>query len=181
MLNKSINVIVKFITLSLLIIMQPLPAHSGDEVRVNNFPETQQIKGSVSIEGTSKTIKREGILLSPSRRNELSELLHDIKVETDGYTSVSLYLQGEIKSTTFLSGSIGVLMVPDEEPILRAFKESKQIQFPIEAVCTIKNGDSDYFSCEKSNQQIGFSRYRIYFYNTLNKTAEVNAYLYFKK
>jgi hypothetical protein len=174
----------QFSILCLLVLMLlPRDALSGDapEVRVNNFPETQQIKGAVSIEGTAKAVKREGILLSPSRRSELSELFHAGKIETEGYTSVSVYLQGEIKSTTFLSGSIGVIMIPDDEPILRAFKESKQIQFPIETVCTLRNGDSEYFSCEQNNQNIGFTRYRMYFYNTVNKSAEVNAYLYFKK
>jgi hypothetical protein len=87
----------------------------------------------------------------------------------------------DLTQTIFLKVSQSLDGFRGEELILRALKESKQIQFPIEAVCTIKKGDSDYYSCEKSNQQIGFSRYRIYFYNTLNKTAEVNAYLYFKK
>lgn len=170
-------------TLCLLILLMPTAGFCGDvpEVRVSNFPETQQIHGVVSIEGTAKAVKKEGILLSQSRRNEINELYHAGKIETEGYTSLSVHLQGEIKSTTFPSGSIGIILVPDEEPVLRAFKESKQIQFPIEAACAIKSGDSEYFSCEQSNQNIGFPRYRVYFYNTLTKSAEVNAYLYVRK
>jgi len=183
MAKTSRMAITHFTTVLLLIFISVSLAHSGEplDVRINNFPETQQVKGFVSIEGTTRTIKREGILLSPSRRNELSELHHAGKIETEGFRSLSVFLQGEIKSTTFLSGAIGVLLVPDEEPVLRAFKEAKQIQFPIESVCKIQSGDSDFFSCELNNQSIGFSRYRIYLYNTLNKTADVNVYLYLKK
>ncbi len=42
-------------------------------------------------------------------------------------------------------------------------------------------GDSDYFSSELNNQRIGFSRYRVYLYNTLNRPAETNVYLYLNK
>lgn len=182
MFFKSARSFVFFASVCVLVMLSSAAAF-GDaaEVRVSNFPETQQVKGAVSIDGTGKSMKIEGILLSPSRRTELSELLHAGKVETEGYTSVSLYLQGEIKSTTFLSGTIGVILIPDEEPILRALKEVKQIQFPLEAVCVIKSGDSEYFSCQLNDQKIGFARYRIFLYDTLNKSADVNAYLYLKK
>lgn len=180
---KSENSVGYFALFCLLLIMVPGVAHSIEvsEVRVNNFPETQRIKGEVSLQGTTKAVKREGVLLSPSKRNELSELTHAGKIDTDGFTSVSVYLQGEIKSSSFSSGSIGVIMLPDEEPIVRALKESRQIQFPIETTCTIKSDDSEYFSCSQINQTIGFTRYRIFFYNTLNKPAEVNAYFYLVK
>lgn len=153
----------------------------ASEVRVTNFPETQKIKGTVSVDGIAKALKRESILLTPSRRTELSELYHAGKIETEGYTNVSVFLQGEVKSSTFMSGNIGIILIPDEEPILKAFKEAKQIQFPIEVICTITGGDSEFFSCTLSNQTIGFARYRMYLYNTLDKNAEVNAYLYLKK
>jgi hypothetical protein len=177
------NVLIASIGFSLLLSMFPSPASCRDisDVKVTNFPETQKVKGSVAIEGAGKAIKREGILVSRSRRNELTELFYSGFIDTEGYTSVSLYLQGEIRSATFPSGSIGVMMIPDEEPVLRALKESGQVQFPIETVCTIKSEDSEYFSCQQVNQNIGFSRYRIYLYNTLDKPAEVSTYIYLKK
>ncbi len=183
MFGISKSALFQFMALSLAIVTSSPPAHSGEpiDVRVHNFPETQQIRGSVSIEGTTETVKREGILVPTSRRNELTELVHAGKVDTGGYTSVSVSLQGEIKSTTFSSGAIGVILIPDEEPIMRALREAKQIQFPIENVANIKSGDSDYFSAEQNHQRISFPRYRVYLYNTLNRPAEVNVYLYLKK
>lgn len=170
-----------FLILQLAMATAPGQTAEASDVRVTNFPETQQIKGNVSVEGIAKALKRENILLVPSGRTELSEMFHAGKIETEGYTNVSVYLQGEIKSSTFISGNIGIILIPDEESILRAFKEAKQVQFPIETICTITSGDSEYFSCNLSNQPIGFARYRMYLYNSLNKNAEVNAYLYLKK
>lgn len=170
------------VTFLVFVILSP-QAHSAEplDVRVSNFPETQQVKGSVSLEGTTKVIKREGMLVTTSRRNEITELFHGGVIETEGYTSISVSLQGEIKSITFLSGTIGVVLIPDEEPVLRALREAKQLQFPIETLCNIKSGESEYFSAMQSDQRIGFSRYKIYLYNTLNRPAEVNVYLYLKK
>lgn len=178
---RSLTAFFSFLLLQLAMAATLGRTAGASEVRVSNFPETQQVKGSVSVEGTARAFKREGLLLSPSRRTELNELIHAGKIETEGYTTVSVYLQGEIKSSTFTPGSIGVILVPDEEPILRAFKETKQMQFPIETVCTITSGDSEYFGCNLSNQPIGFARYRMYLYNMINKNAEVNVYLYLKK
>ncbi|MCM0082219.1 hypothetical protein L4X63_11520 [Geomonas sp. Red32] len=151
------------------------------EVSVNNFPALQQVRGAVTVEGTTRTYKLEGLLVTPGARNDLNELLHAGKVDTDGFTSVTLSLQGEVKSTTFLSGNVGLMLIPDEEPVLRVLKEVKQIQFPVEIACSVRSGDSEYFSCALPALNVGFPRYRVYFYNTLNKPAEVNAYLYLKK
>jgi hypothetical protein len=167
----------------LLLVMLPLQGYCKEvaDVRVVNFPETQRVKGSVTVEGAAKAIKTEGIILTRARRNEISELVYAGIVETEGYTAVSIYLQGEVKAATFLSGTIGVLLIPDEEPILRTLKDTKILQFPIETACAVKSEYSEYFSCEEINKNIGFPRYRIYLYNTLDKSAEVNTYLYLKK
>ena len=146
----------------IIITISPLnQTAQSSEVRVTNFPDTQKIKGAVTVDGSAKSLKRESILLPPSRRTELNELFHAGKIETEGYTHVSIYLQGEIKSSTFLSGNIGLFLIPDEEPIFKTFKETKQIQFPIEIACTISSGDSEFFNCSSNNQLIGFARYRI--------------------
>ena len=39
------------------------------------------------------------------------------------------------------------------------------------------NGDSSFFSAEQVRQHLGFPRYRIYCYNTINKAVEANVYI----
>lgn len=151
------------------------------DVNVKNFPGSQQVKGAVTIEGTtshSKYIKREAILVPPGRRNEEPELTYAGFVETDGFTSISMNLQGEIKSGSFLSGTIGVLLIPDEEPVLRSLREAKRVAFPLETTAELKSGDSTFFDSAASLQRIAFPRYRLFLYNTVNKSVEANVYLY---
>lgn len=148
------------------------------EVNIKNFPETQQIKGSVSVEGTTKSITKEGLIVPTSQRAELSEMVYAGTIETDGFTSLLISLQGEMRNDVFSSGTIGVLLVPDQGSILRILRDAKRVQFPIECKAQTKSGDSIYFESEQVQQRIAFSRYKMYLYNTANKQAEANVYLY---
>ncbi len=169
------------IALLLTLILSQLALASPSEVHVENFPETQQIKGTVSIEGPlmqSKFIKKEGLLVPISRRGEPSEMLHGGIIDVEGWTSIAISLQGEVKSSSFASGTIGVVLVPDEEPVLRSLREAKRIEFPIECVAQIKSGDMSFFSADKTHTRVTFPRYRMYLYNTLNRAADANVYIH---
>lgn len=173
------------LSIVLFLVMVSLSAQAQSsqtlDVHVNNFPQTQQVKGSVSIEGTmshSKYFKKEGVTVPQSRRTEPSELVPAGVIETEGFTSITLSMQGEVKSGSFGSGAIGVILIPDEEPIMRALRDAKRIQFPLEGVVNLKAGDSSFFESEQVQKSVAFPRYRIYLYNTLSRTAEANVYLY---
>jgi hypothetical protein len=151
------------------------------DVNVRNFPVVQQVKGSVSIESPlshSKFFKKEGLMVPPARRNEYSELTFAGIVETNGFTSISANVLGEIKSGSFSSGTIGVLLIPDEEPILQSLREANRVPFPIETTVAITSGGSSYFESADTLQNVAFPRYRIFLYNTVNKTVDANIYLY---
>ena len=146
-------------------------------VHVDNLPETQQVRGSVSVDNPIshvKFMKKEAIVVPPARRAEASDMAHAGTVEAEGFTSITLSLQGEIKSGSASAGSIGVLLIPDEDPILRAFRGAKHLQYAIECVSNLKSGDPAYFSAEQVQQRMSFPRYRIYLYNTTSKTVEAN-------
>jgi hypothetical protein len=167
--------------LAVLLLAASVQAAEPLDVRVKNFPETQRITGSVFVDGVvshGRSKKFEGLVVQSSRRSELGEVVYAGSVETEGFTSLSISLQGEVKSSNFSAGSVGVLLIPDEEPILRIFREGKQVQFPLEAEVPLKPGNSEYFSGQQDRQRIAFPRYRVYLYNTLNRTVEANVYLY---
>lgn len=148
------------------------------DVHVNNFPDVQQIKGSVSVEGMTKYFTKENMVVPTSQRAELSEMVYAGTIETDGFTSILVSLQAEMRSDVFSSGTIGVLLIPDEKAILRILRDAKRVQFPIECKIHVKSGDPVYFESEQVQQRIAFSRYKMYLYNTANKSVEANVYLY---
>lgn len=148
------------------------------EVQVNNFPVTQQVKGSVSLEGMTKFISLDRVLVPPAKRADVTEMVDAGIIEMDGYSSLLISLQGEMRSDVFSSGTIGVLLVPHEKSILRLLRDAKRTVYPIESAASAKSGDPIYFESEQSQQRIAFSQYKVYLYNTTNKQAEANVYFY---
>jgi len=148
------------------------------DVQVVNFPATQQVKGSVSLDGMTKFISKERVLVPPSQRAELAEMVDVGTIEMDGYSSLVISLYGEMRSDVFSPGTIGVLLIPQERSILRILRDAKRTIYPIEATANTKSGDSIYFESEQVQQRIAFSQYKIFIYNTTNKQAEANIYFY---
>jgi len=150
-------------------------------VRVVNLPKTQNIDGSVEIKGLirhSFLDRHERIIIPPVQRNETNSLTEVGVVRTDGFTSAVLSLQGEVKSSSFTPGTVGAILIPDEKPIIQAFTQDQAILFPLEVKTAIKPEDQLYFSSEPTKQMVGFPRYRIFLYNSTNKSVETNLYIY---
>jgi len=169
-------------TIALMLPAASVPSAEMLNVHVDNLPETQQIKGSVSVDGPVSHIqfvKKEAIVVPPSRRAEPSEMAHAGSIESNGFTSITLSLQGEVKGGSAGTGTVGVLLIPDEEPIVRAFREARRLQFAIECVSNLKSGDSIFFNADQVNQRLTFPRYKVFLYNTTSKTVESNLFMTF--
>ena len=151
-------------------------------VHVDNLPETLQIKGAVSVDGPvshAHYMKKEAIVVPPSRRAEPSEMARAGSIESNGFTAITLSLQGEVKGGSAGAGTVGVLLIPDEEPIVRAFREARRLQFAIECASNLKNGDPSFFNADQVHQRLTFPRYKVFLYNTTNKTVEANLFMTF--
>ncbi len=153
----------------------------SDLVTVTNFPKVQEVQGAISVQNIPRhgeLVKRESVIVPPVRRSETNALIQGGTVETEGFTEAILSLQGEFKDSLFGAGTIGALLVPDEDPIVRAMLDGKRIQFPLEVAAQVVAGDSPFFNSAQARVPLGFGRYRVFFYNTGNKGAEVNLYVY---
>lgn len=150
-------------------------------VRVVNFPATQKVYGEVAIRGPLRQSlfdRREQIIIPPVDRYDTNNLIQVDPIQTDGFNTVVLSLQGEVKSEQFAPGTVGAILVPDEKPILHTFNEDRTILFPLEVQTEIEPGDNRYFTSKSASQVVGFPRYRVYLYNSSDKSVEINLYVY---
>lgn len=156
-------------------------AQEVQSVLVTNFPKVFNVNGVVSIEGPIKHAKlttvRE-VAVPPINPKDTTRLIQGGIVESDGFTTMVLGLQGQIKGEVFRSGTVGVFLLPDDEPIVHAFEEKGIMQFSIEINAPGVSGASPYFASNSNRAPIAFPRYRTYFYNTSDKTVTVNLYAY---
>jgi len=156
-------------------------AQDLQSVFVTNFPKVFEIKGTVNVDGPVKQAKlaalRE-VVVPPVNPKDTVRLIQGGIVESDGFTAMVLSLQGQIKGEVYRAGTVGVYLLPDEEPIVHAFEEKGLMQFATEVNAAGVSAAAPYFASSSSRTQVAFPRYRTYFYNTSDKTVTVNLYAY---
>jgi hypothetical protein len=156
-------------------------AQEISSVFVTNFPKVFKVEGTVSVEGPVKQAKlaalRE-VVVPPVNPKDTVRLIQGGTVESDGFDAMVLSLQGQTKGEVYRTGSVGVFLLPDEDPIVHAFEEKGIMQFATEISAAGVSAASPYFSSNSTRSQVAFPRYRSYFYNTSDKTVTVNLYAY---
>ncbi|HEU5179238.1 MAG TPA: hypothetical protein VFW45_00475 [Candidatus Polarisedimenticolia bacterium] len=150
-------------------------------VFVANFPSVQKVSGSVSIEGTVRhglPQHFKDLTVPPVAPTEVSRLIPAGVLETDGFTSVILALNGQSKKNPIKPGVVGAILVPDEDPVLRIFEEEGKGQFSLEIKTAAFSSSSPYVASDSQRYPVGFPRYRVWLYNTSDRTVSANLYAY---
>jgi hypothetical protein len=150
-------------------------------VFVTNFPSVFKVDGEVALKGPIKTAALasiQDIIVSPVSPKDTLRLIQGGTITTDGFGSVVLSLTGQIKGEIVRPGTVGAILIPDEEPVARAFDERGVMQFPLEVMAPGVSAASPYFASNQPRYMVGFSRYRVLLYNTTDKTVTVSLFAY---
>lgn len=169
------------------LIVLALPSGSGaasgevQDVRVTNFPELQQVKGAVAIEGVVRhaslqTLKQ--ILVPPVQPTQTTRLVDAGVIEGDGFTAIVLSLDGSAKGRILRPGTVGAILIPEEESIARIFQEEGLAHFPLEVNVALVPDAPRSFASEPAPFVLAFPRYRVRLYNTAETTVSVNLFAY---
>src|SRR5262245_48979885 len=168
---------------ALLVIAVPVRAVADavQSVLITNWPKSWDVRGNVSIDGPVKLAKGVAIrdlTVPPVNPRDTGRLIQGATIETDGFTNMVISLQGQIKGEVYRQGTVGVFLLPDEDPIVKVFDEKGIMQFAQEVNAPGVSGASPYFASSQPKLPVAFSRYRTYFYNSADKTVTVNLFVY---
>ncbi len=173
-------------------LLLPLPAAfvlipsraAGDDdiqpVSVTNFPETQKVEGRVSIEGPLRQAALAAVRdieVPPVGAGDPRRMVSAGVLTADGFAAVVLSLSGSAKGMPRQAGEVGVVLVPDEEPIQGVLEERGRALFPLDARADVGVGDP-IFSSRPQRTMVAFPRYRILLYNTSDRTVLVDLFAY---
>ena len=150
-------------------------------VFVTNFPKTIDVTGRGQIDGPTshaRYVPLREVVVPPVNPRDTIRLVQGGTIPTDGFTAMVLGLSGQIKGEIYRSGTVGVFLLPDEENVVRAFEEKGLMQFSAELQSPGVSAASPYFASPQHRLEVGFPRYRTYFYNSSDKTVTVNLYAY---
>lgn len=151
------------------------------EVFVTNFPAVQRVAGEVGVRGPVKlaaSVKIEEITVPPIERDETTRFVDAGVIDTEGFPAVVLSLHGVVKGHVGRTGTIGAILLPDEPSIREAFDEQSVMHFYLETSAGGVNAKTPYFASEQHRYGLAFPRYRVFLYNTTDKTVSVNLFAY---
>jgi len=150
------------------------------EVIVTNFPGTQRIEGSVTVDGAVRQasfVSLEELEVPPVSRDDVQRLIDAGLLETEGFGAVVLSLTGGHKGRMKVAGNVGVILLPDVESVQRVFVDRGHMQYPLEVIAPAIL-DVPHFHSDQPRFVLGFPRYRVLLYNTTDTTVTVNLYAY---
>lgn len=168
----------------LLVVQGSAPRTSAqdlDRVIVTNFPEVQRVAGSVRVGAPipqSELVRRLEIVVPPVDRGAVTQLVEAEAVGAEGFTHAVLSLRGEVQGNLRRAGTVGAILVPDQEPVIRALLEEGRYEFPLEVQAAVALEGRGYFASEQPRYALGFPRYRLFLYNTADRSVEADVYLY---
>jgi len=183
-MKKTLAIAVLLLAVALVVAALPPVATIAQEVQtvfITNWPKILAVSGSVTIDGPVKQARLAAVrevVVPPVSPKDTVRLIQGATVESDGFANMVLSLQGQIKGEIYKPGSVGVFLLPDEEPIVKVFDEKGQMQFQVEIAASGVSSASPYFASQQERSRVGFQRYRTYFYNTTDKTVTVNLFAY---
>lgn len=162
-----------------------VPAGQAEEERrvtVTNFPVRQEVRGTVEIDAPvphTELVRFVGNVVSPIPRAEFTNLMEVGTVKADGFTSLALSLAGEVKGRAGADSEVGVLLLPDQRPILQAFRDTGDALLAIELKAPVRGGSNGYFAGQ-TVVPLAFPRYRVYLYNSGRESVTANVYAYLR-
>jgi len=147
---------------------------------VVNLKDPHPIEGAITVASPiphSDMASMIDIVVAPATRDETGLWTDVGLLETQGFTSVVLSLHGQLRGSTAGLGSVSLVLVPNEESIVRAFAEG-EVHLALEASASPVPADTMYFSGDSEALAIGFPSYRVFLYNTTERSASVDVFAY---
>lgn len=151
------------------------------QVFVTNWPDVMAIQGEVSVRGPipqGVQVRLEDIVVPPVDPSDTQRLVDAGTLDTKGCSQIVLSLAGQIRGENLKTGTVGAILLPDEDPVRRAFAERGEMHFQLQVEAPSPRGPSPFFASNQPSYPIGFTRYRVLLYNTTAKSVTANLYAY---
>lgn len=182
-MRYSVLTLAAGLTLLLLVVFPPWGtslSQPPSQVVVTNLPNVQRIEGEVSVAGVVRQAqiqRRPGLIVPTVAREAVTDLISADVLQSDSFSQVTVSLHGEARGTIEHEGWIGVVLIPDETAVLEMLNDHGAFHFPIELKAKLSPKGPAHFNVQQ-RFDLGFTRYRVYLYNTSDRTVDANVYFY---
>ena len=157
-------------------------AQTVQPVVITNFPPVQTVAGKLAVTVSepipATRLASDQEVVSPGTPDDPGSLTEGGVVDATGFTSVVLSLAGEVKGTLAREGRIGALLVPDQPELVKALREDGIVALALKVEARVGPLPVALFSSDQPALRLGFPRYRVFYYNTTPRAAEVKLWAY---
>jgi hypothetical protein len=172
--------LLSFGTVAVLASITTLGVQELTRTVVVNLKDPHPVEGEVSIDSPiphSDTASVIDVVVAPASRDQTGLWTDVGSLDTTGFTSVVLSLHGQFRGSTSGSGAVALVLVPDAENVIRALDEG-EVHLELEVTADPARPGALYFSGTSDALPVGFSGYRMFLYNTTERSASVDVYAY---
>lgn len=159
-----------------------LDADGPEQVFVTNFPEVQQVAGTVTVAAPVPQTRFERLeaLVSPASAAETGSYTEAGTLDARGFGAVTLSLAGTVQGRLAAAAPVGVLLLPDVPEIVANFRTHGVAQLALRVEAEAGPSGTGLFQSEPAHLRLAFPRYRVLLYNGTPRTSEVTVYAYLK-
>ena len=183
-MSRKRSTLVLVVGLGLGVLLLPLgqvASQSIQQVLVTNFPQSQEVSGTVQIDTPvpqSELVTFAGVTVPPVKPTDTTRLVEAGTLVTDGFPSVVLSLHGQVKGSVQKEGAVGAILIPDQRAIIEAFDEQGLVHFSLSATATPVSSRTPHFASDQPKFTVAFQAYKVFLYNTTDKTVSVDLFAY---
>jgi hypothetical protein len=184
MWQKGIYALVLALLFAFTLLLLP-PERAGaqrgedvDEVQVVNFPEVQKVEGRVTVPlpvPAAAFVELPETLAVPAARDDTAQLVAAGRIDAAGWRHAVLSLAGEARGRG-AGGEVGALLVPDVGFVADAFLDNR-VLFPLEVEAAVGAG-ARWVESAPAEVALAFPRYRVYLYNTSERSVAARLYVH---
>ena len=152
-----------------------------NKVEVTNFPSVQEISGAISVARPipqTALVRLGEVIVPPVGPQETTALVDGGILSVEGFPAVTLSLMGRMQSAGFADGAVGVVLIPTETTVAEVFELTGRTDFDLRIAAPVRPQDGSYFSAQAPRLPVGFSSYRVLYYNTSDHSATVHLFAY---
>jgi len=169
----------KSMIVACVLLISASAALAQEEVLVINLPTIQPVQGEVTVSEPipqTKLVSLGEKVVPPLQRSETTALIPGGLVDAEGFRTAVVSIAGFVQGQSLAQGTVGAILLPNEDSILRVFREEAQIQLELEVTADSTPSDA-YFSSSEA-LKLGFPRYQIFYYNTTDRAVSVRLFAY---
>lgn len=132
---------------------------------------------AVTVGTSSSLIALRNIGVTPVDRTQTNLLIDGGEIDTDGFVTLVINMAGQPEGTISRAGIVGAVLVPAIAPYDFAFRTLGILPSIIEVAFPVDSGHT-FFMSKQVRVDIGFPRYRVFFYNSSDAAIRLSFFAY---